>query len=83
MAPSTSTPIEIAIPVIDMMFVVSPMKYMGMKARVTEIGIVRIGMMDDGMCHRKMRMTTLTMMISTVSSCLSVSMDRSISSERS
>ena len=60
-----------------------PMKYIGMNARATETGMVRIGTMADGTCQRKNRMTSETMIISTSSSCLSVSMARLISSERS
>ena len=56
---------------------------MGMKARSTEIGIVRMGTIAEGMCQRKSRMTRLTMIISRTSSCLSVSIDRWIRSERS
>ena len=54
-----------------------------MKARSTEIGMVTIGTMAEGMCQRKRRMTRQTMIISASSSCLSVSMARSIRSERS
>src|SRR5215831_1648128 len=81
MAPSTRTPMEIAIPARDMMLELMPIQYIGMKARSTETGIVTIGMMAEGMCQRKSRMTKLTMIISTISSCLSVSMDRSINLE--
>ncbi len=52
---------EMAIPASDMMFVVRPMKYIGMNARMTEMGIVMIGMIADGMCQRKIRITMLTM----------------------
>src|SRR5262252_4181232 len=83
MAPSTRTPMEIAIPARDMMLELMPIQYMGMKASNTETGMVTIGMMAEGMCQRKSRMTKLTMIISTISSCLRVSMDRSINSERS
>ena len=54
-----------------------------MKASSTETGIVTMGTMADGMCQRKTRMTSETMIISIVSSCFSVSMARSISVERS
>ena len=40
------------------------MKHMGMKASSTETGIVTIGTMAEGMCQRKIRMTRLTMIIS-------------------
>ena len=50
---------------------------------ITAIGMVKIGMMALGMCQRKIRMTRLTMISSSASVCLSVSMERLISSERS
>ncbi len=56
---------------------------MGMKARSTETGMVRMGTMADGMCQRKTRITRLTMIISITSSCLRVSIARWIRSERS
>ncbi len=74
---------EMAIPAIDMMFTVTPMKYIGMKASSTETGIVTIGTMADGMCQRKIRITSETMIISITSSCFSVAMARSMSVERS
>src|ERR1043166_3531270 len=74
---------EIAMPASDMMFEVTPMKYMGMKHSTTEIGIVMIGTMADGMCQRKKRITTLTMSISMISSCFRLSMDFWINSDRS
>ncbi len=83
MAPSTSTPMLMAIPASDMMLEVTPMKYMGMKARTTETGIVMMGTIEDGMCQRKTRMTRLTMIISETSSCFRFSIERSISSDRS
>ncbi len=45
--------------------------------------MVKIGTSADGMCQRKSRITSATMIISTVSSCLSVWMARVIRSERS
>jgi hypothetical protein len=69
MAPSTSTPMEIAMPAIDMMLTVTPMKYKGMNANSTEIGMVRMGTIADGACHRNSRITSETMIISTTSSC--------------
>ena len=66
-----------------MMFEVTPRKYIGMKQRITEIGIVMIGTIADGMCQRKNRMTMLTMSISIFSSCLRLSIDFSINAERS
>src|SRR3990172_3512269 len=83
MAPSTSTPIEIAMPASDMRFALSPMKYMGMKASATDTGMVTIGMMAEGTCHRKTRMMIETMMISSTSLWETVSMAASMSSERS
>ena len=74
---------EMAIPASDMMLEVMPMKYMGMKARRTETGIVTIGMIDEGMCQRKIRITKLTMIISRSSSSLRFAMAFSIRSERS
>ena len=67
----------------DMMLEVSFMPYIGMKDSSTAIGIVTIGMMAEGKCQRKSRITRLTMIISSISWCFRVSMDRSISSERS
>jgi hypothetical protein len=51
---------EIAIPARDIMFEVTPRKYIGIKARTTEIGMVTIGIIAEGMCHRKRRITILT-----------------------
>ena len=45
-------------PASDMMFAVTPSRYIGMNASSTEIGIVTIGTIADGMCQRKMRMTS-------------------------
>ncbi len=75
MAPSTSTPMEMAIPPRLMMLEVMPSKYMGMKARTTEMGMVMIGTMADGKCQRKRRMTRLTMIISISSSSFRLSME--------
>ena len=60
-AASTIAPIAMAIPPRDMMFAVKPIACIGMNARTTAIGIVRIGMIALGGCQRKMRMTILTM----------------------
>ena len=57
MAPSTSTPIEMAIPASDMMLALRPMRYMGMKASATDTGMVTMGTIAEGMCQRKTRMT--------------------------
>ena len=63
---------EIAIPASDIRFAFSPMRYMGMKASTTLIGIVRIGTMDDGTCQRKSNMMSETTMISSTSLSLTV-----------
>ena len=68
-ASSQSTPIEIAMPARDMMLAVKPMKYIGMNASATATGIVIIGTSAEGMCHRKNKITRLTMIISTIRSC--------------
>ena len=83
MAPSTSTPMEMAMPASDMRFAFRPMRYMGMKAMATETGMVTMGTIADGMCHRKMRMMIETMIISSTSLCFTVVMARLMSSERS
>ena len=49
----------------------------------TEIGIVTIGTIADGKCQRKSRMTSETTIISSTSSCFSVSRARRMRSERS
>ena len=46
-------------------------------------GMVMMGTMAEGMCHRKTRMTALTMMISSSSSCWRLSIERWMSSGRS
>ncbi len=72
-----------AIPASDMIFELSPIMYMGMNERRTDTGIVTIGTKAEGMCHKNRRMTELTMIISRISSCLSVAIDRSINSDLS
>ena len=72
-----------AIPPSDMMLALIPKSFIGMNARITAAGIVMIGMIALGMCQRKMRMISETMIISISSSCFSVWIDCSISSERS
>ena len=64
------------------MFAVSPMRYIGMKEMMMVMGIVMIGTMARGMCQRKIMMTMLTMMSSSISVPLRVSMARSIKSDR-
>ena len=83
MAPSTSTPIEIAIPDSDIRFAFSPIRYMGMKASITLIGMVRMGTMAEGMCQRKSRMMMDTTIISSISLSVTVLMARPMRSERS
>ena len=46
-ASSVSTPIDIAMPANDMMFAVSPMKYIGMNASVTAMGNVTLSHLTD------------------------------------
>ncbi len=53
-------------PASDMRFAFRPMRYMGMKARATDTGMVTMGTMAEGMCQRKTRMMTETMMISSI-----------------
>ena len=48
MAPSTSTPMEIAMPARDMRLALRPMRYMGMKAKATLMGMVRMGTIAEG-----------------------------------
>jgi hypothetical protein len=47
MAPSTKMPMEVAIPASDIRLALSPIKYMGMKASTTLIGMVRMGPMAE------------------------------------
>ncbi len=83
MAPSTSTPMEMAMPARLMRLAFWPMPYMGMKARATDTGMVMMGTMADGTCHKKMRMMIETTIISSMSLCFTVLMALWISSERS
>ncbi|MBS1111680.1 MAG: hypothetical protein H6Q88_3672 [Anaeromyxobacteraceae bacterium] len=83
MAPSTSTPMEMAMPASDIRFAPIPMAYMGMKASATDTGMVTMGTMAEGMCHRKIRITIETITISSTSLCLTVPMACPMSSERS
>ena len=53
MAASTIAPMAIAMPPSDMMFDVTPVPYIGMKDRMTAIGIVRIGMIALGTVPEK------------------------------
>src|SRR5258707_1165391 len=79
---STIAPMAMAIPPSDMMFAVKPVACTGMKARITAIGIVKIGMMALGTCQRKIRKTMLTITSSSISVRRKVSIDRSIKSQR-
>ena len=72
-----------AIPARDMMFEEMPSSHIGMKARSTEIGMVRMGTIAEGMCQRKRRITRLTITICRTSSWVRVSMARWMRSERS
>ncbi len=74
---------EMAMPASDMMFTVTPIQYSGMKAKSTEIGMVKMGTKAEGICQRKSIITAATMIISTVSSWVKVSMARFMRSERS
>src|ERR1017187_8430237 len=74
---------EIAMPARLMMFEVMAMKYMGMNASATEIGIVMIGTIAEGICQRKKSTTKLTMIISIIRSSVRLWMDFLINSERS
>src|ERR1035441_10621676 len=76
-------PTAIAMAPSDMMFEVRPIIFMGMKAMMTATGMVTIGMVALGMCHRKIMMTIATMINSSVSVCFRFSMERKINSDRS
>ena len=54
-------------PASDMRLAFSPIRYMGMKASATLAGMVTMGIVADGMCQRKSRMMSETMMISSMS----------------
>jgi hypothetical protein len=66
-----------------MMFAVIPKRYMGMKASRIATGMVTMGTTADGTCHRKSRITRLTMTSAVSSSCRSVSTASVMSRERS
>ena len=72
-----------AMPARLMMFEVMPIRYMGMNASSTEIGMVMIGTSADGICQRKNRITPLTTSMVRNSSCFRLSMDSLIRCERS
>jgi len=74
---------EIAIPASDIRLAFTPKSFNGMNDRATATGMVTIGMIDEGKCQRKTRMTIETMMISSISLSLTVPIARSIRSERS
>ena len=83
MAPSTSTPMEMAIPASDIRFAPIPIAYMGMKASATDTGMVTMGTIAEGMCQRKIRITIDTITISSISLDFTVPMAWPMSSERS
>ena len=83
MAPSTSTPMEMAMPASDIRLAPMPMAYMGMKASATETGMVTMGTMADGTCQRKIRITIDTITISSTSFDFTVPMAWAMSSDRS
>ena len=83
MAASTMAPTAMAMPPSDMMFELIPISRMGTNAIITAMGIVRIGMMALGMCHRKIKITIATTASSSMSVCFRLSMEARISSERS
>ena len=60
-----------------------PIRYIGIKHRKTETGIVRMGTIAEGRCQRNKRITRLTMIISRTSSLFKLAMDFSIKVERS
>ncbi len=70
-------------PASDIKFAFSPISFIGMNASATETGIVMIGMIDDGKCQRNSKMISETTIISSASLPWTVSMARSIKSERS
>ncbi len=47
---------EMAMPDSDIKFAFRPINFMGMKARASDTGMVTIGMIEDGKCHKKIRM---------------------------
>ena len=83
MAPSTSTPMEMAIPASDIRFAPRPRACRGMKASATDTGMVTMGTMAEGMCQRKIRITSETITISSMSLFRTVPMAWPMSSERS
>src|SRR5262247_2656029 len=83
MAASTIAPIATAMPPSDMMLAVTRIMSMGMNERIIAMGMVMMGIRALGICQRKMRITTLTITISSVSVCRSVSIARTMRSERS
>ena len=74
---------DMAIPARLIRLAFCPIPYSGMKASATEMGMVRMGTMADGMCHRKIRMMSETTIISSISLCFTVSMALWISVDRS
>ena len=70
-------------PARDMMLEEMPIHIMGTKARSTATGMVTMGTRADGMCHRKTRMTRLTIRISWTSFSLRFATALSMRVERS
>ena len=80
---STSTPMAMARPESDMMFDVMPNWFIKMNENKIESGSGSATMRMLRKWNRKITMTTVTKIISSVSACLSVSSVREISSLRS
>jgi len=72
-----------AIPPSDMMLALTPIIRKGMKATSTATGMVTSGTIALGMCQRKARITSATVIMISITVSLSVSIDRTMSSERS
>jgi hypothetical protein len=80
---STIAPIATAMPPRDMMLAVMPWATIGTKASTTPIGIVRIGTSALRAWSRKPKITSETISISSISVRCSVSIEASMSCERS
>ncbi|OQA48874.1 MAG: hypothetical protein BWY47_00872 [Bacteroidetes bacterium ADurb.Bin302] len=65
--------------ILDVIF----MKYIGIKAKITEIGIVIIGTKAEGICHKKINITILTTIISSRRASVNVAIDCLIKSDLS
>ena len=82
-AASTIAPMAMAIPPSDMMFAVSPICFMGMKARTTATGRSSAGTRVERKWSRKRRITRVTTISSSISVRRSVSMLRRMRVDRS